>query len=769
MITIESVRLRNFRAIREAYFQPLERGITGIEGANGSGKTTILAGVLFALFGTRPPGASTGSLRRTGSGKEECSVSVVFKHLDQEVEVIRELRGSNNTGVLNIYVDGVEQTVTSVGTGNQWISQRLGIDATGFLTAFVVRQKELDQLINARPAERKAIIERLAGIETINEALKSARKDENNAKTTLETLPGSQAAIEEAESQVVFLNEKVENLQEARNEAQSKFQESQRLEKTLDIEVNSLKTLETDLIRSQSQKDSFSEANKLHEQTLGRLSYLNSLTEDFNIEGLRTQHKQVAASITEKTQALNELRVQRSTLKNRVDDLTTQFNSVDSWVKASQADPAEEHAFLEKRTVLNSNIETFSDSQSKASARAQDLYESVATLQHSTECPTCHTDLKDPEALTASLKSMADGFTTEAQKAAQDRAEAELALEQIGAALYEISVYNDNAKKLENLKVLLTEAQSTTVSEDEINQLEVDIEQLQKDKEVITENGIKARNILSDKELKQTSEIQLRINVQKINDLEVIISETSKKFSPERLQKAQSDLIAARSSSQYLNTVLNSSHGELSTYESRLSIANNTYKSVTEQWKRKKELLEALEKRALTTELIDKFRRESVASLTPELSENATELISDITNGAYTEIKIDDDFNISVMNSLGDERKVGELSGGEESAVALSLRLAIGLLITGRAPELLWLDEVLTAQDADRRAAMLSTIRGLPYKQIIMINHTSDALDIVDKTITVIPNLKDGSTLKTVSDSQAAIEDILDEIEDDIE
>jgi DNA repair exonuclease SbcCD ATPase subunit len=191
MINFKSIRVRNFRAVKEATFKPLEEGITGIFGPNGAGKTTFLAATLFALYGVKPPGASQNSLRRTGS-KGESSVSVVFTHMSQTVEIIREIKAPNNRIVVNIYVDGAPQTVTSVGAADQWVKTRLGIDSNGFMTAFVVRQKELDQLVNAKPAERKAIIERLAGIDTINMALKAAREEENSSKKTVATLGGSE-------------------------------------------------------------------------------------------------------------------------------------------------------------------------------------------------------------------------------------------------------------------------------------------------------------------------------------------------------------------------------------------------------------------------------------------------------------------------------------------------------------------------------------------------------------------------------------------------
>ena len=210
MLTLNSIRIRNFRAIKELTFKPKEEGITGIFGPNGAGKSTILTAVLFALYGSRPKGVTVAGLRRIGSGTEECSVSVVFTHLGQTVEVIRELKGPANSVVVNIYVDGKSATKTSGKPADRWIHQRLGVDAEGFLTAFVVRQKELDLFVRADPAERKKIIEKLAGVETINVALQKAREAEKDSRKTLDALPGSKEQVEASGNEIQYYTEQVE-------------------------------------------------------------------------------------------------------------------------------------------------------------------------------------------------------------------------------------------------------------------------------------------------------------------------------------------------------------------------------------------------------------------------------------------------------------------------------------------------------------------------------------------------------------------------------
>lgn len=765
MIRLQSIRVRNFRAIREASFKPLDEGITGIFGTNGAGKTTFLAATLFALFGVKPPGASVASLRRTGSGKEECSASVVFTHLNQTIEVIRELKGSNNRVIVDIYVDGVPQTVTSVGAADAWIAQRLGVDATGFMTAFIVRQKELDALVNARPAERKQVIEKLAGIETINEALKKARKEENVAREVLGTLPGSESNIAEAESQVLFLTTKVEELGEEKEKQQNALHQYQSAQKTLNDELENLRLQESKLFKNTTLLDSLKSENKLHEDTVAQLAYLNNIEDDFDIEGLRQQHRDIVQKITELNQHLNAVRVKKASSNNTIAELTQEANLLKGHLDESSVDPSVEKSLAEEYAEIEKELVELNNARSSALARETDLLESIKLLEHSTDCPTCHTHLSDPASLVESLNASAEKFAHEAFVAKENIDLKIVRQAEIDAELHNIKVFNDwqtryteALSKLESSKVELSELADES-------DFETQIVELEKEKEKVAETGIKAKDVLNDRNRLQAARQKLVQNSQQIEQLERELIDLKKTFSETKLQEAKVKRDRNQTETDRLAKQVNEIFAEFSGFESRLSVANHNYKTATEQWKRKKDLLVAQEKRALTTELLDKFRQDSVASLAPELSEYATELISDITNGSYTEIRLDDEFNVSVVSATGDVRSVSWLSGGEESAVAFALRLAIAFLITGGNPSLLWLDEVLTAQDQDRRMAMLSTIRNLPIDQIIMINHTQEASDIVDKVVTVIPDVVNGSTLETDENSSNVVPTLPDDLD----
>lgn len=779
MIVIESIRLRNFRAVREAFFQPIEKGITGLFGLNGSGKTTFLAGTLFALFGTRPPGATVASLRREGSGKDECSVSVVFKHLGQTVEIIRELKSGNNRVVVDIYVDGMPQTVTSVGAADTWISQRLGVDSTGFLTAFIVRQKELDALITATPAVRKAIIEKLAGIDTINEALKNARKDENQAKAVLQSLPGSENAINEAESQVQLLSIKVDELRVAKEDRSSELQQAQETLNSLNTKIESLRAREAEITKIRSEI-AVAETNSQNiEETLQRLAYVAKVEVDEDINALRDSHKELTNSANTLSQKIASGTVDKRRLDLAEKELVENINLVKEYL--SQNVELENASLIHLETKQSDKKETIVANNQKRAVlnnKIEDYNEKINRLNLGDhQCPTCNTHLDDINSIVDSFKMHIDELISESDVLKQQNV---ILNEEILNTETLIRDTKEFIDKTASLKVYETELSGIAASRSsipDVDKLGEELSQIEQQKNEITEKGLKIKQINEDRASYTHALSNQKVILQRITELHISLNEQSKDFSEQAYNSARDQLGTLSRKVQQLSSQLNDSFSEYSTFESQLAVANNHLRSAVEQWNRKKELLSAQERKALTTELIDKFRRESVAALAPELSEYATELISDITNGAYTEIRLDDDFNVTVVNSIGQERPVSVLSGGEESAVAFALRLAIAFLITGGNPALLWLDEVLTAQDADRRASMLDTIRKLPIEQIIMMNHAGDAVDVVDKSVTVIPNLTQGSTIvdgdgagyeENKLDDLDSVIDSLDEIEDDI-
>jgi exonuclease SbcC len=125
--------------------------------------------------------------------------------------------------------------------------------------------------------------------------------------------------------------------------------------------------------------------------------------------------------------------------------------------------------------------------------------------------------------------------------------------------------------------------------------------------------------------------------------------------------------------------------------------------------------------------------------LRPELSELASGFLAELTNARYTELELDDQYNVLVLED-GLPKPV--ISGGEEDMANLVLRLAISQMIAERAGQpfsLLILDEIFGSLDEAHRSSVLDLLRGLHdrFEQVILITHIESVRDMLDQVVTV--------------------------------
>jgi exonuclease SbcC len=125
--------------------------------------------------------------------------------------------------------------------------------------------------------------------------------------------------------------------------------------------------------------------------------------------------------------------------------------------------------------------------------------------------------------------------------------------------------------------------------------------------------------------------------------------------------------------------------------------------------------------------------------LRPEISELASEFLAELTDGRYSELELDDEYNINVLED-GVPKPV--ISGGEEDIANLVLRLSVSQMIADRAGQafsLLVLDEVFGSLDDSRRHNVVELLRRLHdrFDQVIVITHIDSVRDGLDRVIAV--------------------------------
>lgn len=148
------------------------------------------------------------------------------------------------------------------------------------------------------------------------------------------------------------------------------------------------------------------------------------------------------------------------------------------------------------------------------------------------------------------------------------------------------------------------------------------------------------------------------------------------------------------------------------------------------------------------------LRTELTLQMRPDLQEHASTLLRDLTAGRYPDLELDEQY-VPLIVEDGEVKPV--ISGGEEDIVNLALRLAISQMIAERAGHplsLLVLDEVFGSLDDERRVGVLDLLRGLAdrFPQVILITHVEGMQDVFDRVIRMSYDVARAVTTATEED-----------------
>ena len=165
------LKLTNFKSHKNTIIE-LKKGISVIVGENGAGKSTILEAISFALFKQHTAKKIDDLVRNSANSM---SVELDFISNGKEYKIVREkksnLKSSLYTKTSN--ESGFVHVCTGDKEVNDAIRQILDIDSDLFLNAIYIRQGEIAELVDKTPAEKKQLIGKLLGIDSLEKAWKN--------------------------------------------------------------------------------------------------------------------------------------------------------------------------------------------------------------------------------------------------------------------------------------------------------------------------------------------------------------------------------------------------------------------------------------------------------------------------------------------------------------------------------------------------------------------------------------------------------------------
>jgi len=164
---IERLVLRNFKRFGDAEIR-FRDGINGIIGNNGTGKSSIVEAILFALFGLQGTGVLSDFIVSSFAGERaKCEVRLDFQVQGVRYAITRTFRKGGQTvheARLNmgekLLASGVSEVAGEVG-------RLCGMGPTDFKNTVYAAQKDLPALLESRPGARKEWFMQVLGIERL--------------------------------------------------------------------------------------------------------------------------------------------------------------------------------------------------------------------------------------------------------------------------------------------------------------------------------------------------------------------------------------------------------------------------------------------------------------------------------------------------------------------------------------------------------------------------------------------------------------------------
>jgi exonuclease SbcC len=201
--------LHNFKKYRHAEVD-FQDGLTGILGNNGSGKSTIVEAIAWALYGNKVSTVKRDYIKNIRAGdSENVEVRLSLSLGKNELLISRSMRGRSMLAEASLSLDGRMVAVGSKEV-DQKLEEILKISFQDFMRTFYARQKDLDNLLKEGGAGKREYLLKLLGLDEIRErAIErmkadagALRDDEIRLRGALEELGDVENRLEEVEASI---------------------------------------------------------------------------------------------------------------------------------------------------------------------------------------------------------------------------------------------------------------------------------------------------------------------------------------------------------------------------------------------------------------------------------------------------------------------------------------------------------------------------------------------------------------------------------------
>ena len=798
---LSSLSLTNFRQHADTRIV-FDTGLTGIIGPNGSGKTTILEAIAWAIYGNPAARGTRDSIRFNRAGpRSSVRVELEFELGGHSYRVVRGLTNAE------LYLDGSGTAIANSISGvSELLTRRLGMTREEFFNTYFTGQKELSVMAAMGPSERAQFLSHVLGYERLRAAQKilRERRSEISARiaglrqgmpdadvvlgqlrdaearrgSALDAAAAAHARHERAEEKLALVRPRWELMQREREQLQSLLSEL-RVAEAEDI------SLRRDAERLSRELGEIAVARAERERLMIQLAPYGELHAEFQrLEVLAREEgrrQTLLAARTALEQELVRLRERRA----RIETAPRLEEEVSQALEAKRAEVELIDGQLEARRT-----EWVRDRQ-EAETKRQALRDQYAELRQQRDrlaaageegaCPTC------ARPLAGTLRSVLELLDSQVETVRVDGNYYKGRVEQLHEMPADLREMDDRRRTLTQeasvlerryMKVQLAVQElaqiigDITVKEERLASLAGELDAIpagyDPERHDTVRRELDRLMPLDAKATRLSAQIEREPALQRestqVRQQSAVLAERLLRLRTELEARtvSEEDFIALRveheeasRESHAASVALAAADSEASSSATALEVARRAARELED---RQRQLGDLNTHKRLHDELDRAYtdlRTDLNFQLRPELSELASAFLADLTDGRYTELELDDQYNVVVLED-GLPKPV--ISGGEEDLANLVLRLAISQMIAERAGQpfsLLILDEIFASLDELRRASVLELLRHLQdrFEQVILITHVESVRDMLDHVISVRYDEESGSSVATSASS----------------
>jgi exonuclease SbcC len=755
---IKSLYAVNFRRHAELDLRfDDDRQLILIAGANGTGKSTILEAITFALWGEGRHGRrNLDTLVRRGAELEGMSVDLSFTISKDTYRVHRRRDGKSVTAVL--YANDMPLVEGPLAVTAE-IASLLGMDAAGFRLAVIAQQKDLDGLASLRPAERAHMITRLLRLDALTAAKNVASARFRNEREIASELRGAdstplrgelaqvQAALvsadlELAAARVALSDVDAEILSGASvDEAwASCAQNVAHLEgalaqitarrETLNAELENIEipevttpqaemselaelvaTVERDIVHAESLERNARQHRVAHEE----LTRVRARTEEIHArlvqlgepspEAMTRQLDEALTALPEAEGRIEALRLELGALQGRQAALSTQIETTDQL--GAECDHCGQGITIEHHRAQHVRLRTTLD---EVDSRLEEIKEKGR---------------ETTEELTG-LRDKVSAARRELDSARSDAAEYQRLLDERVELARREHIYAGQIERLDTTPV--------------------DVDRLYAQKAELAVAVAQASTHQQQVRLRDAALTRRLEVISEVAELDLAAAHHAERIEEARPTAALKALhVAHRQSVERRDTereLLMHWETEHALGQARIKHIQTQLMDADAREQRRQQHQTTALHAAAATRLLGEVSERLSAQIRPSLQGAVSALLATMSDGRFSAAKISDEYAITVEDD-GKFRPLSELSGGEIDLVALAVRLALAQVVSDRhgagGPGFLILDECFASQDSQRRQSILAALRTLRdvYSQIFLISHVENIEDAADMVISV--------------------------------